>query len=629
MTSNNKTNTTVPKDITGNRINTEGSKKQWLSLLGIVLFSLLEYHTAMWIYLDLPMRFLEEQYSLADMLQIFTRADYPLAQNVVFVVLLILNSFFLSKGYQYLEKNDFIISVLFSVMLVLGYTYDQCDSLELISAKPVLTVAAIACILGYSLFWCAVLSLVRRLFSCFYTKKQCLPAIWDNHPFWFPAVVLIICWLPYTLVKYPVGMEYDAFYQIQQVLNNKVSASNPIVSTLFFGYTFLFGRNLFGSINAGLFFVVLCQMGLCACMDAYAMLVLHRKKVHNKIQIVVLFTYVFSPFIARYTTSIVKDALYAHAVLFLVAALADLIDCSGKDMKKLAMLSAAGAAVCFFRNNGIILCISVAGVLLVKYICHRSNRATVLMLCSSVLPIVVYLLFSKCLIPALGIQKYRVSELLSIPFQQTARYVVKHEEDITEEEKMIIDAVLDYETIKTSYDPRLSDPVKKTYRGDEEALAVYLKYWAKEFLSHPKDYISATLNNCYGFFYPAAKERSVGIYTNSSWDLKLLEVEYSEDRSARIEDYIKTIQYLEALPIFWGMCNVASQVWLFVWIFTSKIIDRTKFNRTTMVPVFASVVTLVGMPTFSHNGFRYALPIVIALPFLVGLFLESQFYEGC
>ena len=203
-------------------------------------------------------------------------------------------------------------------------------------------------------------------------------------------------------------------------------------------------------------------MILCAAMDAYALLVMHRKRTGSSFRYGVLL-YAISPFVARYTTSIVKDAMYSHAVLFLVAAL----------------------AVCFLRNNGIIVVGATAAVYFAGWVFGRRDKENFLILCSIVIPLCIYSLFSNVIIPGLGIHKYATSEILSLPFQQTARFVSSREEQVTEEEKQIIDAVLDYEYIKIHYDPRLSDPVKATYRGDEDALKVYLKYWAGELTEHP------------------------------------------------------------------------------------------------------------------------------------------------
>lgn len=601
------------------------NSKPITSVLLALLLALFEYQCIIWYQLDMPMYIYENYSGLGNILYRLTQTNNAFFQVLAIAFLYQLNHFFVNKGIRLLQTNDWILSFLFSCVFVVGYSYDQLDSLELISWNSILLVASAASILGYTLLCLILASGLRGFWKQKTIRTKMLPNIWEKHPFLFPMVIFFIGWLPYAVVRYPAAMEFDAFYQIQQVLVGPLRTNNPLLSTLFFGYGFTLGRSLFHSINAGLFFVVICQMLLCAAADAYTMLVLKKKNVSSQILLGVLLVYALSPFIARYTTSIVKDALYSHAVLFLVAALVDIAGCdAAKNRAKLVTLTAAALAVCFLRNNGIIVVCAVATVYFGVWVLRQRNRSTFLLLCSMVLPLCVYLLFSNVIIPGLGIQKWRTSEILSVPFQQTARFISSREDLITQEEKEIIDAVLDYEAVKANYNPRLSDPVKSTYRGDEEALQVYLKYWFGEFLEYPVEYLSATFNNCYGFFYPDAIEHedATGIYLHSNWDPGLLAVSYNDLQQFVVKNFTTAIRYLESLPIFYPLCNVAIHVWLFLWMFTSKVKDRC--NRIAMIPVLASVLTLIFMPTFNWNGFRYALPVVISLPFLFGLFFDSQ-----
>lgn len=596
-------------------------------VLWALLLSVLEYQSVIWYQLDLPMYIYERDCDLSGILYRLTQTNNPCFQFIAIAVLYQLNRFFVRKGIHLLQKNDWIISPLFSCIFVVGYSYDQLDSLELISWNSILLVTSAASILGYTLLCLVLTSALRGYWKQASVRQTALPHLWDKHPFLFPMMILFICWLPYAVVRYPAGMEFDAFYQIQQVLAGPLRTNNPLLSTLFFGYGFTLGQYLFHSINAGLFFVVICQMLLCAAADAYAMLVLKKKNVSSQMMLGVLLVYALSPFIAQYTTSIVKDALYSHSVLFLVTALVDITGCDVvKNRKKLVILAVAALSVCFLRNNGIIVVCASAAAYFFVWAFRQRNTYNFLILCGMVLPLCLYLLFSNVIIPGLGIQKWRTSEILSVPFQQTARFIVSREDLITEEEKEIIDAVLDYEKVKANYNPRLSDPVKSTYRGDEAALQVYLKYWFGELLEYPVEYLSATFNNCYGFFYPEATEdeSASGIYLHSNWDPELLAVNYNELQQFMVRHFSTVIRFLESLPIFYPLCNVAIHVWVFLWMFTSKLRNNIKSNRTAMVPVLASVITLVFMPTYSWNGFRYALPVVIAVPFLLCLFIDSQ-----
>ena len=68
-------------------------------------------------------------------------------------------------------------------------------------------------------------------------------------------------------------------------------------------------------------------------------------------------------------------------------------------------------------------------------------------------------------------------EALSVCFQQTARYVKYHGDEVTQEEEEAIKKVLNYKDIGNLYDPNLSDPVKKTFKTEStsEDLKNYFK----------------------------------------------------------------------------------------------------------------------------------------------------------
>ena len=95
-----------------------------------------------------------------------------------------------------------------------------------------------------------------------------------------------------------------------------------------------------------------------------------------------------------------------------------------------------------------------------------------------------YIAYNNVLLPYFKIPNTSIREALSIPFQQTARYVKYHGDDVTEEERKIIDHILEYDTLAENYQPDLSDPVKNKYNKytTREELKQYFKVWFKMFL---------------------------------------------------------------------------------------------------------------------------------------------------
>lgn len=54
----------------------------------------------------------------------------------------------------------------------------------------------------------------------------------------------------------------------------------------------------------------------------------------------------------------------------------------------------------------------------------------------------------KAILPMAGVKPGGKQEMLSIPFQQTARYVKYYGNDVSTEEEKVIRKVLDYDTIE-------------------------------------------------------------------------------------------------------------------------------------------------------------------------------------
>ncbi len=100
--------------------------------------------------------------------------------------------------------------------------------------------------------------------------------------------------------------------------------------------------------------------------------------------------------------------------------------------------------------------------------------------------------YQKAILPMAGVKPGGKQEMLSIPFQQTARYVKYYGNDVSTEEEKVIRKVLDYDTIGKNYDPDLSDPVKNTYKQKDEYLKDYFNIWFEMLKKHPTAYIQAT-----------------------------------------------------------------------------------------------------------------------------------------
>ena len=106
---------------------------------------------------------------------------------------------------------------------------------------------------------------------------------------------------------------------------------------------------------------------------------------------------------------------------------------------------------------------------------------------------------------------------------------------MTDEERAVIDRVLKYENLGRRYNPDKSDAVKNCFNeyASQEDIKAYFEVWAQMFKKDPECYISALINNYYGYFYPSARDAWV----------------YSTARSAEIMARPDNLKYFDFHPV--------------------------------------------------------------------------------
>ena len=277
--------------------------------------------------------------------------------------------------------------------------------------------------------------------------------------------------------------------------------------------------------------------------------------------------------------------------------------------------------VCLFRNNGIyVIIMSLPFIAIID----KLNRKTILI--SSIIVLVIYQSMMSILLPALKISQTGIREVLSVPFQQTARYVKEHGDEVTEEEKEIIDTVLKYDTLADRYNPRLSDSVKRDYNKDAttEDLINYFKVWFAQFLKHPTTYIQATMNNVYGYFYLDSNYRQYTYYLVDNYqdinEINGFNYSYIDDfREARefVEGISKIIQKVPGIS--WVM-NIGLNIWLIIIIFIYFIYSK-KYRYIIYLMPFVSII-LMCILSPGNAAYRYAMPIIFAMPLTIAIFID-------
>lgn len=562
-----------------------------------------------------------------------------------------------------------LVPALAALAVVFGRSLDMSDSFDLVTGGITQAIKASLVFLGWLVlarvvwsYLVAVFDAMRERGGRFAAGARCADepagrasllsralAVLDRHPFAAPALALALAWLP-CLVGYAPGLFMrDAATQILQWFGYPNNASDylaplksgvylnqhhPPASTALLGLFVGAGSALAGDENAGVFMFTAFQFALTVLAFAWGMLALKRLEVPVPARAGVLAFTAIVPVYSNYAVLVTKDVLFADALLVMAAALALLLcPWARRRSEDTALLVVGALGVALFRNGGWLVAVAA---LLVAAACvrgrkgvRRRRREASVVLATAILVLAVQIGLSGVVYPALGVAPGSVREALSIPFQQTARYVRDHAGDIPEEDLEAIDAVLDADAIGELYRSHKSDPVKATFKEDATAadLMGYARVWLKELANDPVCYLEATCANYYGYFYVG--DSSSWTYTS---DLSR-EVMAGDRLSAHFsfhqaESPVSRIldEVCSAYRAFFQLAPVASLLLsaaLYDWALVFVVVGAWRYRTRWLVPPIALAalvlaVALIG-PCNASTYFRYAYPIAVVVPFLLVL----------
>ena len=300
-----------------------------------------------------------------------------------------------------------------------------------------------------------------------------------------------------------------------------------------------------------------------------------------------------------YCQWIVKDSIFFSLyVVFISSFSYSLIQLKREgelDNRTIALFLVSGVLTSLMRNNGSFSV--VIGMVIIALMAFRRHGRRAI-------GVVAVIAASALLIPtatfalnsATQAQKGSAAEALSIPFQQTARYMRDHHDDIDKWEYDAIGSVLDVESIGNLYDPIISDPVKGTYKpyGNDKQ---YIKAYIAQGLKHPETYIEAFLEQTYGYF-------SIGCYYD-----QISPRLNTREQTQNLEAFLNIVQSIPLIGLF---LQTGIWFWICSAIALFSLKKRSMTGLALLVPGFLLFLTCVASPV---NGcMRYMLGIIASVP---------------
>lgn len=562
--------------------------------------------------------------------------------NDLFAVSLILFIvfFFLFNKYYFKKRthNKLMISLsfLFSLFMIFGDSFEAIGSTKLIFGNVLNLSVALVTFIGYFIFFVAIINITYELLSnkkIDYRKSnnKYITAIFEKHSIIYPIVIILICWLPYIISFYPVILSADPANQIKQFYGLKtryiygvklldenvlITNDNPVLHTVLLGGSVKIGETLFNSHNVGLFIYSIIQITLLLLALSSTIHYMKKIDIPYSIRIIVLTIYSLVPVFPFYAMDCNKDIIYTCFIILYTIQLFDLIKNKKKDIsnKKRLLVILLSVLIIFTRNNGLYLILLSLPFLLFIY--SENNRKKIMTMI--IFPVILYLTAVNLIFPALKIIPGNKREMLSIPFQQTARYVKYHEEELTDKEKEIIDKILGYDTLASRYVPTLADQVKNNYNAysTKKDRVEYFKVWLNGLKKHPGTYIEATLNNIYGYFYPNTSSWYFYYKRSTKLDNRGIDFNYHYNNLDGSRKILSTYGLVfPKIPGIGLILNIGINTWLIFMMIVFLIKQKAKEYLIILSPAISTILMCIASP--ANTYFRYVLPYVFSMPLLI------------
>lgn len=523
------------------------------------------------------------------------------------------------------QRRMLPLAALLGLFTLTGLSMEASDSLAFLYSGLVCLAKAVAVWAGYAvlIYFC-----LRAVFYGL-DRLAASPGRSRKGPGWLKTAspktvlcsmgVILLCWLPYYICLFPGASNSDTWWQLEQVTGvQPLNAGHPLLHTFLQSGLILAGKTLLGSWNAGVFLAVLVQSLSMAAVLAYNVHFLVRLNVRPVLLGLLLALYGLVPTFPRSATILMKDTPYSFSVLLFTVLVLEAVllpqQFAAKRYKK-PLAALAAFLVCTMRYNGPVLLIGVllfSGSALWKT--AKSSRARAALAAWLVLPLVLGYGISAGLKALPGVEQANPNETLSVPLQQTGRFVRDFGDEVTDEEREVIDRVVQYDQLAEVYTPWLADPIK-SYINREDATdadrAAYRQVWMAQTLRHPVNALEAFVNLNYGWVYPGV--------TNPCWSYSPVADNDYVTRPAvldRLEALLDKADFAFLLPVTSWFENLGLAAWGLLALGAWLSARRVKGLGGALSMQYLTLLMCLFGPVFFGHG-RYGWPLLFCWPVLL------------
>lgn len=332
------------------------------------------------------------------------------------------------------------------------------------------------------------------------------------------SVVLFLCWLPALICNYPGITIQDYNWQFAQAQGKITSNQHPVLHTLLIrlcqklsGAIFFRGQSA-GLQNTG---AVLCnsliQMVFLALVIGAVLWFFYQR--NQVAALIALLFFGLFPMFQIFSVYMTKDVIFSGLVFLFSFELYLLFHRDPESEQKISWKRTVlflGTAVLttLFRGNGGAVVVGSCVLLLLLF--RKERKAVRRLLFSAAVLCCMVMALQTPVLHLFDIEPSATVESIGVPINQVSRVVVNHAEDLGDEERETIEAVMPLSSIQELYSRRYADPVKMSSDFNRQVLdenrGTYLRLWIRLFFEYPRDYVEAWLDLTIGFWYPGVEK---------------------------------------------------------------------------------------------------------------------------
>lgn len=437
------------------------------------------------------------------------------------------------------------------------------------------------------------------------------------HTLLFCMAAVLLCWLPHLAVSYPASMNSDTQSQFDQILGLLPwSKHHPTLLAFFLLGATRLGHAL-GSGNAGLFAYVLVQAVFAAAVIGYSQWIMRRLCAPVWLRALSLALCAFAPVYCDNITVLLKDVPYSYAMLLMLCEMVRQRflekESDGFSAGFVLRMTLSAFLMLRMRPNGAMVWIPICAAL---FLGTRGRKRRAAIAAVAALPLLLGAGFDAGFDARFHPQAASLGEALSLPFQQTARFVSEYASEVTGEERAAIDGVLVYDELAKRYQPELSDPVKAMYRktATPRDWLAYGQAWASQMIRRPGCYLSATIIQNALLFDVSTYNLAIFTGTGlSAQEEEALDIHRSGTltRLEKMESSLRQVAL--ALPFALQLNTLGFYCAVLLGACAIACSRKARGMLTILLPQMLTMAVILCGPCIEHQD-RYGFPVIYLMP---------------